>query len=340
MRSLSFTCLLVAPLAACDLGDRAVTGECPRGEVCSDDTPHGLHFEGASFGDELLAFGPPPTLVGGTQNIRLTYDGNRTLDRPYIADDEGGAGVEVVSTNGPIVTLRGASRRTNYLRITDPEGALYDRKLLEGASLTSIRIVPMRPEVVAEGDAIVFVSGTQDFVVALTAELPGGGTARAADQSMTIASLGATRPGWDTLHLPGAALGHHAVAVTAAGLPEVAIDLEVVKGPDSLLAQAPQSPLVVGQGSLVCFSPRAAGRHVAGLAWTFTVDNGTATSTTGLLGNCASVTPAHTGVLNVTASAGGQVLTAPFTVAAHLTGPQARPATSRPSTAGERAAAF
>jgi hypothetical protein len=65
---------------------------------------------------------------------------------------------------------------------------------------------------------------------------------------------------------------------------------------------------------MICFSAHAAGRHVAGLSWTFATDNGTVEPS--LVPNCAAVTPARTGGVTITARAGGKTLAATFTVPA------------------------
>ena len=337
----TFTLSLLAPLAACNLGERAETGECPPGEICSDDTPSGLNFDGASLSDGFLDFGPHPTLVGGTQAIRLEYApdafGFRPLDLPYLADDEGGRGVKVDHTSGSVVTLRGVAAGSNYLRITDPGGDLYDRKQVSGARLTEIRVVPTRSESIVPGEAVVFAPGAQDVTVALVGETEGGGRVRAVDESMTIALPGANRTRWDTLRFAAATVGHHALTVTAGDCPAASLDVEVVAGADALVAQVPLSPIVVGQGSFVCFSAHAAGRHVAGLAWTFSSDNGPIQ--VWLDPNCAAVQPERAGTLTVTASAGGQTLAAAFTVAAQARRGGASPPAAHGSAAGERAAA-
>ena len=353
MTTFRITLSLLAPLAACgDLGDRAASGDCPPGEVCSDDTPRGLHFNGPELGDRFLDLDAPhPTLAGGTQDLRLSYDPGtgiaRSLDRPYVADDEGGAGFAVERTRGPVVTLRGVADRTHYLRITAPDGTLYDRKQLRGAKLAEIRLVPTSPEQVLPGDAVVFAPGTQRLTVALFGNVQGGTTTRVIDESMTIALPGATRTAWDSVRVSGLPAGRHAMTVRAGDRPEATLDVEVVAGADSIVAHAPVTPLEATKASVVCFSARAAGRHVIGLTWTFEADNGATQAW--LINNCAVVVPEREGPLTLTARAGGQVLAASFTVAppSPAIAASASPAVAfdpAPSLlrtpAGERAAAF
>jgi len=345
MTPLRFSLCLLAPLAACNLGDRASGGDCPDDEFCSGDTPHGLHFEGATLGDTLIDLAPYPTLAGGTQDIRLTYDrgdgGLRPLDRPYLADDDGGAGVKVERTAGPVVTLRGVAGRSNYLRITDLDGALYDRKQLHGATLSEIRVLPTKSEQVTSAD-VVFAPGGRDVTVALFGETSGGAAMRTIDQSMELDFPGATRLSWDTLRLPALAVGRHPLAITVGDRPAASLDVEVVAAADDIVAQPVELPLLAGRVTSVCFSARAAARHIVGLSWTFTTDNGTAERS--VITNCAAVKPDRLGTLNLTASAGGKTMIVSLSVAAAATARTAAEAADQPpavlTTAGERAAAF
>ncbi len=200
--------------------------------------------------------------------------------------------------------------------------------------------MPAAREQVLPGDGIVFAAGAQALTVALFGKVQGGGTTRVVDESMTIALPGATRRWWDSVRVPGLVAGHHAVTVRAGDRPEATLDLEVVAGADSIVAHEPVSPLEVTKSSVVCFSARVAGRHVIGLTWTFTSDNG---ATQGwLTPNCAIVAPEREGTLTLTARAGGQVLAAPFTVAAAAPArtAAAEPEPSLRTPAGARAAMF
>lgn len=345
MTPLRFSLCLLAPLAACNLGDRASGGDCPDDEFCSGDTPRGLHFEGATLGDSFIDLGPHPTLAGGTQDIRLTYDRGdgvlRPLDRPYLADDDGAAGVKVERTTGPVVTLRGVADRSNYLRITGLDGALYDRKQLHGATLSEIRVLPTKSEQLTSFD-VVFAPGGRDVTVALFGETSGAASARAIDQSMDLSFWGATRLSWDTLRLPSLAVGRHPLAITVGDRPPASLDVEVVAAADDIVARPVEQPLLAGRVTSVCFSARAASRHIVGLAWTFTTDNGTAE--TSVIANCAAVKPDRLGTLNLTARAGGKTLTVSLSVAVAATARTATdvdaPPAPVPTTAGERAAAF
>jgi len=332
-------------LGGCGLGDRALFDECPEGETCSDVTPHGLYFVGAELAGQTFSFGPPATARGGTQSITLKYETADhqllPLDQPYAAEDDGGAGVAVERTDGPIVTLRGIGAGTNYVRIVDPvDLTLFDRKQFSGGVISTVSLVPGEAEAVATGDAIVFAAGTQQIGVALIGEVQDGSTSsttRLVDESMELSLPGAVRTKWDVLQLD-ATVGQVAVTVTAAQRPAEVLDLEIVAGPDSLVAQEPVLPIVVDQTSLVCFSPHAAGRHVAGLAWAFTSDNGPAGNQF-FSRNCAELLPDRPGTLTLTATAGGLSLTKSYFVGQPAAAKPVRPRPPLGTTAGDRAAA-
>src|SRR5207302_10422867 len=121
------TPLLFVALAACaPLGDRAITGKCPAGEVCSPDTPDGLQFVGPGVYGDLFLTGPGTTVVGGTQAVTIMENSPGDIQRPftlpYTAD--GGAAVGIAGQSGSTVTLAGLASGTNELRIVDPGGDL------------------------------------------------------------------------------------------------------------------------------------------------------------------------------------------------------------------------
>ena len=71
------------------VGDRAETGECPLGEVCSPDTPEGLYFVSPKLGEQGISLhfhDLLPTAVGGTQTITV-FDAatHRPMEFPFAA---------------------------------------------------------------------------------------------------------------------------------------------------------------------------------------------------------------------------------------------------------------
>lgn len=311
---------LTAPLYACNTaGERAATGECPAGEICSPNTPNGLHFVGNTLADELFGGnGPAATAIGGTQEVALEYvraSGDRVaLDMPYAADDDGGLGVTLVATHGSIVTVKGARSRSNYLRITDPTtGELYDRYTLTGAALTSMRLVGTGFEVTpTDRPELVFATGNQEIGVALVGNVQesGGSTAeRIVDTSMILDLPGATRTGWDSLRIANAVPGTYPLMVTAGDKPAASMPIEVVAGADAIASLDAQPMVPADSSTRVCFQATSNGRYIYGLTWTF-VANGATTvkGASELTRNCVSVSSAgkFSGSIPVSASAGGK----------------------------------
>ncbi|MDB4961322.1 MAG: hypothetical protein JWP01_1321 [Myxococcales bacterium] len=327
--SLSLVSLMSAPLlVACTGGERATSGECPAGELCSPDTPRGLHFVGNAMADQVFgsAFGPAATAVGGTQEIALEWDrGDGVLvafTLPYAADDDGAIGIAVDSSQGSVVTVRGAGSRKNYLRIVEPTAdELYDRYELAGAAITSMRVIGTELETLPPGNpTIVFATGDQELAIALFGEVQNGSSPRSErliDSSMELAMAASQRVAWDTLRMPNATVGNYALQVTAGDKPTATLDVEVVSGADTMILIGSSQPTVAADGSTsVCFAAMNGQRYVYGLTWTFVVDGRTETHGKSALNrNCVVVSAdgLTSGSIPVMASAGGR--TASTTVA-------------------------
>ena len=295
MKRLLYCTFLSLPLVGCYGGERAQTGECPAGEVCSDATPGGLQFIGNDLVGQLLLSGPRPTAIGGTQTVALQYDRGDgvliALDLPFTADDDGGLGITVDATSGSQVTVRGAGSRTNYLRIIDEDGLLMDRKQLTGAALDRIELVSEDFESVPADRQLAFAPGSRTIGVALYGDVQGSGgptSERLVDTSMDLALAGAERRAWDTLSID-AAVGTYPLAVTAGDKPTATLDFVVVDQADSVTAIGPvPSTIAANESASICFEAVAAGRYIAGLTWTYVID-GTEMEVKGddaLLRNC------------------------------------------------------
>jgi len=310
---------LVTALGACTGGERASSGQCPTGEVCSPATPNGLHFIGDIAADEVLGglAAPAATAIGGTQEIALQYDRGDgvliALDLPFTADDDGGLGVKTDSTHGSVVTLRGVASRTNYLRIVDPATAeLYDRKEMTGAALDSLALVATDFESVPTDAQLAFAAGNVSVGVALFGKVQQGSapvTERIVDHSMVISGAGGTQTKWDTLHVANAQVGTATLAVTAGDKPTANLDLVVVDHADAVQPQATTPANIPPSGSQqFCFEALAGTRFIVGLDWSYTVDGQTVATVAGqVLRNCISVTTTKTtGSVAIVARAGGQ----------------------------------
>ena len=325
---------LVTALGACTGGERANSGQCPAGEVCSPATPNGLHFIGEIAADEVLGglAAPSPTAIGGTQEIALQYDRGDgvliALDLPFAADDDGGLGVKVDSTQGSVVTLRGTGSRQNYLRIVDPAtNELYDRKQLAGASLDSLALVATDFESIPSDAELAFAAGTVKVGVALFGKVQEGSapvTERLVDHSMVISGAGGTQIAWDTLRIPSAQVGTSTLAVTAGDKPSANVALVIVDHAGAVQPLATNPPNIPPAGSQqFCFEALTGGldlppRFIVGLDWSYTVDGQTiATTPDQVLRNCITVTThAQSGTVAIAAHAGGQSASITATISA------------------------
>jgi len=338
-----YLALLSIPLVGCTGGERARTNACPANEQCSSATPFGLHF----IGDEITGVfesnfaGPPPTAVGGTQAVELQYDRNGDqglvpLDLPYLTDDDGGLGVVVDHTGGPVVTLRGAGNGSNYLRILDPDdGTLYDRKQLAGVAIQSIALAPTNlNSTVPAGIDLAWVPG-EPIGIALIGEAQ-----RLVDDSMQLAMPTGERIAWDQMYPADETVGTYSLSVPAGDRPATSFDVVIVDHADAVAAIEPPSAIAPGTTTELCFAPTSAGRFIVGLTWMIQVGDDLPIETKS---NCVYVSaPNNASTLTVQASAGGQSTTITLPVAAPAS---AATATASPphgatasSTAGERAA--
>ncbi len=334
-------------LAACTGGERANSGECPAGEVCSTATPRGLHFIGDITSDGVLdsLTAPAATAIGGTQQIALQFDRGDgvlvALDLPFDADADTAAGVKVDGTTGSIVTVRGVGSAENYLRITDPATTdLYDRKMLDGAALDSMALFPTDLENTPAGSELAFATGPQMIGVALFGKVQVGDsplTERIVDRSMVIAGAGATQLAWDAVHVAATA-GTSTLSVTAGDKPAASLDLVVVDHADAVVG-LPDNPTGIPAlgGAELCFQATTGTRYVAGFAWTYTVD-GVATQPE-LERNCVNVSTVKTsGTIAVVAKAGGQMASVNVAIGASATLRTPSWHVGRGTSAGDRAA--
>lgn len=334
-------------LAACTGGERAESGQCPAGEVCSTETPNGLHFVGADSSDG--AFGklsaPPATAIGGTQRITIQYDPGtgiqRDLDLPYEADDDGGLGVKIDMQEGANVTLRGAGSRTNYLRIVEAgSDLLMDRKEMTGASLMSISLVQTGFEVLPDGAQIAYAPGHIKVGVALYGQVQSGSSPslqRIVDQSMGLVSSGGSRAAWDAVEFDQDEEKTLTVGVTAGDKPQALLPLEVYATADSIEPIDPQTTIPANGSATLCFAANTSDYVVLGFQWQFTID-GAATDASIVAPNCVVVAANKpSGQIEVAASAGGRSTTVDVTIGQSAVRVPTKTGRDMGTTAGERA---
>lgn len=332
-------------LAACTGGERANSGQCPAGETCSPLTPNGLHFIGNQLSDDLNLVGPSPTAIGGSQEVAIQYDRGDgiliALDLPFTADDDGGQGVKVTGTSGSVVTITGEGSRSNYLRILDADdGTLFDRKMLTGAALDTIEVLPMNLERVPAHADLAWAAGDFDIAVALwgqVQESSGPTEERLVDNTMNLGYQYGQATAWDSLHVTAAPVGTQPLTITAGDKPTLDVDIVVVDAADQVVPLDSPDHLQTNVPGDVCFSALSGTRTIVGLPWTFTVDGVPAQSD--LEPNCVRITTNRTsGTIPIVASAGGQSATLELMVSTMAREQTLRPARVQPTTAGERAA--
>ncbi|MBA2545099.1 MAG: hypothetical protein H0V17_35980 [Deltaproteobacteria bacterium] len=323
--------LLAFSVTGCLEGEVALFG-CPPDEVCSDDTPVGLHFFGAAISN-ALQLGNNATAVGGTQNVALMRkvgaEAFVPLTAGYIAT--GGTAVAVESKDANVVTLRGQSVGENNLEIRDiDDDSLMDRKLFDSAEIVAVSVGPAGLESRRLPSA--FLPGTIRFGIGLSGP---DGAGRLVDESMTIDLVGSTQLTWDLVEFPDAQVGAIPVTVTAGDKPPVTLDVTVVAQIDELVDEVSDG-LIAGQTGFACFHAVAGGTHdVANLDWEITGDTGTVGSF--LSANCVAILVETPGEITITATAGGLTKVVTYPVAEMMAKPTR--ATTVRSTAGERATA-
>lgn len=306
----------VATFVAC-ASDRE---EPPREPPCSEPgscTPE-LRFTGALLADQRIVPAdarPYATAVGGTQEVRLTYDPGPggvfvDFDLPYVAQADAGVGVEVVGSSGAVVTVRGVASGSNSLRIVDPGSLwLHGQHTLEAVTVDQLALTCVDDERwPIEATGLVWSPGDQRIGIALVGEGSDGDLVRLVDLGMQIDVAGATRTQWDELRVPDAGPGIYPLVVTAGDRPPMTVDLEVVSAPTELRVIGDPSPeLPLGYMTFVCFAAMHGDRYVNGLTWTFVVDGETMINGAGQsMRNCVGVkadTPSST--IHVQANAGG-----------------------------------
>jgi|GEM_PF-5368512 hypothetical protein len=151
-------------------GDRASSGACPEGEICSAATPDGLVFSGRSLdlaGDDDTRIGP--VAAGGLIEVAIeTPRGERPpefaalSDDPFVfsvVDNDDGFGRSGDLTGGgyapAFVTLHAGRPGEALLQIVDPDsGELFDRTAVAVVTLLDVRLSSLSspsPDALLEG---------------------------------------------------------------------------------------------------------------------------------------------------------------------------------------------
>lgn len=184
-------------------GERAQTGECPEGEVCSAATPDGLDFVGHAFWDDSQSLRLGPVLVGGTFDVGIDALGKAEL--PGLAFEAEDPAVFAVAQGegpfGPLLdgepiyavdghfTLTAKSAGTTMIRVVDPStGELFDRIAIEAYAVEDISITNMNDP---ERDYL--LEGCEELLALRLLAKSGSRELRAFDQSVQLRADGLVR---------------------------------------------------------------------------------------------------------------------------------------------------
>lgn len=321
-RAYHLAALAPLSLAACTtLGERASTGACPAGETCSPATPVGLAFTGPTLADLPFDSGLHPTAAGGTQTIVVHDAGSGArLAQPFRATIHAPFAIDAVDAARASVRVRAEAAGTGSLRVTAPDGALYDVLAVRALTGTSIGLRSATETLRAD----LGIAAAPGRAVPVVITLSGSG-ARLVDEGLALTVDGTPAPDatWQTATLTAPATGAiELVATTSAG-ERRAFALTAAAAIDRLELHA-HDPLVVNQGGVVCGAAIAGDAQVLGETWAWT---SAGAELLGGLGqrNCVGVVPSQVGPLTLVATAGSA--TATFTVdvvaAAQRTAPTA-----------------
>jgi hypothetical protein len=265
---------LLALLGCGGLGDRAMTG-CPEGEVCSDATPDGLRFFGASI-EGTVSNTAQPMAVGGTQSLR--FEDARSETRalpPHTTVSSAPDVIEVVTSSNGSAVLRAVAQGEARVRVTEPSGPLLDRITVRAHPLDRVSLA--HPLFANPTRELAYVPGMRSIGVALRAA---DGT-RLVDESLVLtdASVEVTTVAgrWDGFELQVPAEGATLTVTTAGRTFDVAVPAagaidDIVVNPFLLGTMVLPSvdPLRVEEGGILCFDLLSAERVVIGADATFT----------------------------------------------------------------------
>jgi hypothetical protein len=346
--------VLVLPLAVAATGcvtggERANTGDCPAGEVCSSKTPDGLLFRGPRFADDFLAIDQSvkTTARGGAQTLSVLEGGYGTpLALPFDASIDSGP-MEVTGQIGNAVVLAADGQGSATLRITDPDdGTLFDRVAVGAEAIASTSVIAYHQELFLPDDpAPALLAGAP---AQLLIRLRDAGGQRLVDQSLTLDVTGATaqRASWDTVDVTAGAPGTLDFALTAGDVAGVQGGIAVVDSIDRVIpgwtSFDATNPPFATDTLVACVEGWSGDAPVVGLAWTFTADGADQTSAW-LTPNCIAFERDTAGTVTIHGEAGGVGTDLAIDVGPAPAQGSARRALVHPApdhTPGERAAAL
>lgn len=267
-------------LLACRLGDRASAGgRCPPGEICSDRTPDGLVFIGASsFKDHrrpvFLA-----TAVGGKQTISARHPTDPDFPL-YVAGFEArlvdSRVIAIDSATPTSVVLRGVGEGNALLRLLEPgTNELLDRVEVEAAPVAWISFLPRELRDEDEGTSrwAVLAGGSPALGVLLFDQ----DDRQLVDEGLEVTAhtVDISRQAWDLHAFTAPSAGPLWLTVRAGGR-SFTVPVPIESSIDDIQARAPgitegrPVTLKIGAiGKTVCFVAMSGSTALVGARWRF-----------------------------------------------------------------------
>ncbi|HEY4175528.1 MAG TPA: hypothetical protein VGM90_01790 [Kofleriaceae bacterium] len=326
--------------ASCDGGDRADTGNCPDGEVCSAATPDGLHFQGGVIGEGFFDVGNVKvTALGGTQEVTIETENDAGDRAPFLLAHDlevDSANIAIRSSNDNVFTMRGNAVGDAHVRVVDPQtGELFDRLFSSVAPIDHIETqmavsIAFTTSFEQTGTNILYAPGATGYIRLVSAN-----NGSLVDTSSHITGAAITQTGWDRFVVGNLPVGPHTLAVSAgagttASLPfEVAIPNTITGGP---------SALTQGVSTLACFIAR---RDTTPVHTHFdAITSSQATLEPSPYDGCVTVTAPAVGNVTIHVAAGALVADFVLPSRASSSARAAEPRAVATGTAGERAASL
>lgn len=297
-------CALLLPAACADLGDRAATGECPVGEVCSPTTPQGLAFQGLVPTDLFLVGGMFPTAVGGAQEVTLYDGGSGAVFRRAFEPTSDAPGITATRA-GTKVVLAAAAASNGLLRILAEDGTLHDRIGIASHEVARLELRAFEEQLEPGRPVALTPTASATLAVALVAA---DGT-RLVDRDLRLDAPADTASGWDAVQLRDLTAPVTIAATTGSGL-AATFTVRPATTVDSVVLQA-HPALAVGAQETVCATALTGGAQLVGATWTWSASTSDVTVTPfeGIFRNCAAITPRRGGSLPVQVTANGRTAT-------------------------------
>jgi hypothetical protein len=210
-------------------GERRVTGECPRGEVCSELTPEGLIFYGMSFwdtpGDRL-----GPVLVGGKFQLQFGTPSGEPLPEWQVSATGGALDAETTEDGAQLIGLQPGSAT---VRVEDGRGTLYDRLPVDVVEIDDVEFGN-----VSDPTRTVLLGGCEEMIGVRLMATDGVTRLRAFDAEVQVTAVGGVRPDvavWDCFRYDVPADATEVTFEVTAGGRTFELEVEVVPVGDPAL---------------------------------------------------------------------------------------------------------